>query len=77
MTPTFQVFAVPYVMTGGGDGPERSLLFVSTYLYQNAFDYWNMGYACAIGVVMFTLILLITFLATKLSQRHVFYAADN
>jgi multiple sugar transport system permease protein len=71
---SLQVFAVPYVMTGGTDGPERSLLFIATYLYENAFDYWNMGYASAIGMVMFGLILLITYLATKLSERHVFYA---
>ncbi len=73
---SLQVFAVPYVITKGGDGPERSLLFLATYLYQNAFDYWNMGYACAIGVVMFGLILLITYLSTKLSERHVFYAGN-
>lgn len=71
---SFQVFAVPYVMTGGGDGPGRSLLFLATYLYQNAFDYWNMGYACAIGVILFGIILLLTFLATRLSERHVYYA---
>jgi multiple sugar transport system permease protein len=71
---SFQVFAVPYVMTGGGDGPERSLLFVATYLYQNAFDYWNMGYASAIGLILFLIILALTYLATKLSEKHVFYA---
>lgn len=71
---SFQVFAVPYVMTGGGDGPGRSLLFLATYLYQNAFDYWNMGYACAIGVILFGIILLLTLLATRLSERHVYYA---
>ncbi len=70
---SFQVFAVPYVMTGGGDGPERSLLFMATYLYQNAFDYWNMGYACAIGVALFLLILALTYAATKLSERHIHY----
>jgi multiple sugar transport system permease protein len=71
---TFQVFAVPYVMTGGGDGPERSLLFIATYIYQNAFDYWNMGYACAIGLILFLVILSLTLLATKLSEKHVYYA---
>jgi len=71
---SFQVFAVPYVMTSGGDGPERSLLFIATYLYQNAFDYWNMGYACAIGMVMFLIILTLTYIATKLSERHIYYA---
>ena len=73
---SLQVFAVPYVMTSGGEGPERSLLFMATYLYRNAFDYWHMGYACAIGMVMFGLILLITYLGTKLSERHIFYAGN-
>ena len=71
---SFQVFAVPYVMTGGGDGPGRSLLFLATYLYQNAFDYWNMGYACAIGVILFAIILLLTFVSSRISERHVYYA---
>jgi multiple sugar transport system permease protein len=69
-----QVFAVPYVMTAGGDGPDRSLLFMATYLYQNAFDYWNMGYACAIGVVLFLIIIALTWLATKLTEKHIYYA---
>lgn len=71
---SFQVFAVPYVMTGGGDGPERSLLFLATYLYQNAFDFWNMGYACAIGVILFLLILACTMILRTFSERHVHYA---
>jgi len=69
-----QVFAVPYVMTEGGDGPERSLLFVATYLFQNAFDYWHMGYACAIGVILFLIILVLTMAATKLTEKHVHYS---
>jgi multiple sugar transport system permease protein len=69
-----QVFAVPYVMTSGGDGPERSLLFVATYLFQNAFDYWHMGYACAIGVILFLIILVLTIVATKLTEKHVYYS---
>lgn len=71
---SLQVFAVPYVMTGGGDGPERSLLFLATYLFQNAFEYWNMGYACAIGVILFLIILFLTLAAGKLSEHHVYYA---
>ena len=70
---SFQVFAVPYVMTNGGDGPERSLLFIATYLYQNAFDYWNMGYACCIGVILFLIILTLTYAATKASDKHIYY----
>ncbi len=69
----FQVFAVPYVMTGGTDGPERSLLFMATYLYQNAFDYSNMGYACAIGFVLFLVILALTYAARSLAEGYVHY----
>lgn len=72
---SFQVFAVPYVMTSGGDGPERSLLFLATYLYQNAFEYFNMGYACAIGIVLFLIILCLTLISTRLSERHIYYAS--
>ena len=70
-----QVFAVPYVIAGGMDGPERSLMFVTTYLYHNAFEYSKMGYACAIGLVLFALILGLTWAATRLSERFVHYAA--
>ena len=70
----FQVFAVPYVMTSGGDGPERSLLFIATYLYQNAFDYWNMGYACAIGLILFPSHSAPDLSRDKLSERHIHYA---
>ncbi len=71
---SLQVFAIPYVMTNGGDGPDRSLLFIATYLYQNAFDYWNMGYACAIGVLLFLIIVALTYAATRLSRKHIYYA---
>lgn len=69
----FQVFAVPYVVTNGTDGPERSLLFMATYLYQNAFDYSNMGYACAIGCLLFLLILGLTYATKSVADRHVHY----
>lgn len=71
---SFQVFAVPYVLTGGGDGPQRSLLFLATYLYQNAFDFWNMGYACAIGVVLFVIILACTLVLRAFAEKHIYYA---
>ncbi|MBI4553168.1 MAG: sugar ABC transporter permease [Candidatus Latescibacteria bacterium] len=67
-----QVFAVPYVMTGGG--PARATLFYTMYLYDNAFTYLRMGYACAMAWMLFLLILGLTLIATKVSERHVYYA---
>ena len=42
---SFQVFTPAYVMTRGG--PVNSTLFYVLYLYQNAFRFFEMGYASA------------------------------
>ena len=47
-----QVFAIPYVMTGGG--PARSTYFYAMYLYDNAFSFLRMGYACAMAWILFS-----------------------
>lgn len=70
---SFQVFAVPYVITGGTEGPDSSLLFIATYIYLQAFDYWNMGYACAVALVLFVLIFVLTLATSRLAERYVHY----
>ncbi len=71
---TLQIFAVPYVMFPGG-APARSTYFYTMYLYDNAFIYQKMGYACAMGWIMFGIILVITLTARKLSERYVHYGS--
>lgn len=66
-----QVFAVPYIMTAGG--PMRRTLFYSMYLYDNAFRYLRMGYACAMAWILFLIILVLTLVATRISARYVHY----
>lgn len=73
---SLQVFAQPYIMLGGG-GPNRSALFYAVYLFQNAFEYRQMGYACAMAWVLFILIMALTLLATRLSRRYVYYAGGD
>ncbi|HOK04846.1 MAG TPA: sugar ABC transporter permease [Victivallales bacterium] len=69
-----QVFSQPYIMFGGGNGgPNRSALFYAVYLYENAFSYNQMGYACAMAWILFVIIVSLTFIATKLSRKHVHY----
>lgn len=66
-----QIFAVPYVMTGGG--PARATLFYTMYLFNQAFRYLNMGYACAMAWVLFVIVAGLTLLAHRLSKGHVYY----
>jgi len=70
---SLQVFGLSYVLTGGGDGPDRSLLFMATYVYRRAFDYWDMGYACALGLVLFLIVLTVTLLAHFVGRRFTHY----
>ncbi len=70
-----QVFAGPYIMFGGS-GPNRSALFYAIYIYQNAFEYNQMGYACAMAWILFLIILVLTWLATRTTRKHVYYAGE-
>ncbi len=69
---TLQVFTVPFVMFPGGS-PERSTYFYAMYLFDNAFKYSKMGYASAMGWIMFLFILALTIGAIKVSEKHVHY----
>ena len=70
----FQVFAQPFIMTGGG--PRYATLFYVLYLYQNAFKFFRMGYAAALAWVLFIVILLFTLLVFRSSALWVFYEGE-
>jgi len=72
----FQYFAQAYVIGGGGNlgRPLNSTLFYSVYLYQNAFLFLKMGYASAMAWILFLIILLLTILLLKVSDRFTYYA---
>lgn len=69
-----QIFALPYVMTGGG--PARSTLFYSMYLFDQAFAYLNMGYASAMAWILFAMIAVLTYVAHLVSSRFVVYGGN-
>jgi multiple sugar transport system permease protein len=70
----FQVFTEVFVITKGEGGRDRCLTFVPMYIWDNAFVYFRMGYACAMSWILFLIILLLTVLAFRLSRDRVYYA---
>jgi ABC-type sugar transport system permease subunit len=64
-------FMTANVMTGGG--PAGSTTTVEYYLYQTAFEKFNMGYASAIAWFLFAVILVLTLTTWKLGGRVVTY----
>jgi raffinose/stachyose/melibiose transport system permease protein len=58
-----QAFEGMFVLTRGGPG--FSTMLPGLWMYFNAFSFQRMGYACAIGVVLFLLILALTAINLK------------
>ncbi len=63
---SFQVFDQVFVMTDGG--PAKSTTVVVYYIYQNAFKYFNQGYASAMAYVLFAIIFAVTLVQTRLAR---------
>jgi multiple sugar transport system permease protein len=71
----FQVFNEAYILTQGG--PNNSSLFYVFYLWRTAFRDAEMGYASALGWVMFVIIMLFTFYLFKSSKSLVYYEGGD
>lgn len=69
----FQAFVQALIMTDATGSPEQSTLFYVLQLYNVGFQDLRMGYASAMAWVLFIIILLLTFAATRLSKRFVTY----
>ncbi|NUM56553.1 MAG: sugar ABC transporter permease [Candidatus Hydrogenedentes bacterium] len=72
----FQYFTQVYVMTAGTGGPANSTLVYALYLYQKAFNYLNMGYASAMGWMLFVVVLACTMGVMYTSKRWVHYHGE-
>jgi multiple sugar transport system permease protein len=60
-----QVFDQAYIAGGSGGDPNFSTMSIVLYLYNAAFRQFNLGYAAAVGIVLF----LIIFTATLIQRR--------
>lgn len=63
----FQVFQSVYIMTGGGP-LDRTRVYLH-YLWQTAFQNLEMGYASAMAVLLFVIVLILTLIQWRFFQR--------
>jgi len=52
-------------------------LFFSIYLFQQAFQFLNMGYASAMAWILFVIIMIITFVQLRVSKRFAYYEGEQ
>ncbi len=62
-----KVFAVPLIMTGGG--PADSTRVLPLFIYQTAFEFFDMGRAAAMSVFLFIAVMLFSFVQVRLFTR--------
>ncbi|MXX39734.1 MAG: sugar ABC transporter permease [Gemmatimonadetes bacterium] len=68
---SLQIFNQAYVMTQGG--PAHAPLFYVLYLFQTAFERFQMGYACAMALVLFIITLIVSLIQLAMGKKWVHY----
>lgn len=75
MIDAFQSFTPAFIVSRGTGGPLNSTLFYALYIYQEAFNFFHMGYAAALAWILLVLIAIFTAFAFLTSRFWVYYDA--
>jgi len=65
----FNMFAITKIMVVSGSSTNRPADVLATYLYEQAFEASRFGYATAIGVTLFLLMLALSVLTMRATRR--------
>ncbi|HZF15070.1 MAG TPA: sugar ABC transporter permease [Steroidobacteraceae bacterium] len=71
----FQEFNGPYIITAGG--PLKSTYLLPLMIYEEAFKYFDVGYASALSWLLFLIVGIFSALAFRSSKYWVFYSAER
>lgn len=82
MIASFQVFTTAFVATSSATGataagPLNSLLMYMVHLYRQGFRYFSMGYASAMAVALFVVLVVLTLLVVRSSAFWVHYQGES
>lgn len=69
----FQIFDVIYMMIGKNTVVLENTQSIVMYFYRNAFELGNKGYASAVAMLLFVLIMIITVIQMVLQKKWVHY----
>ncbi|MFI1911780.1 carbohydrate ABC transporter permease [Nocardia sp. NPDC020380] len=64
-----QAFDQAYALTGSSGGPETGTYVLGIMMFQNAFRFYEVGYASALAWVIFAILLLLTLVQLRFSRR--------
>ena len=74
MINAFNSFDLVYMFTRNAEGPVRDAVKTMVYsIYETGFTNFNMGYASAKAIILFTIIMIITLIQMALQKKWVHY----
>ena len=67
----FKVYDIVYMLAGGSNGVVSTSAMVLVYhIYEEAFRNWNLGYASAVAMVLFLMVLVITLIQFRGEKKY-------
>lgn len=71
---SFQMFSPAYLLTRGG--PNNATMTISLLIYFSAFQWSKLGYASALAMLLFMIVLLITLMQFGFARLWVYYETE-
>ena len=69
----FESFNAFYVFTGGEGGPLGSTMSLPLYIFRSFYVYGQVGYAAALSICLFAVLLLLSWLQCRFGEKRVHY----
>ena len=67
----FKVYDIVYMLAGGSNGVlNKSAIVLVYHIYEEAFRNWNLGYASAVAMVLFLMVLAVTLVQFRGEKKY-------
>ena len=67
----FKVYDIVYMLAGGSNGVlNQSALVLVYHIYEEAFRNWNLGYASAVAMILFIMVLIVTLIQFRGEKKY-------
>jgi multiple sugar transport system permease protein len=73
----FQYFVAAMLIGGRNGDPQGATLFYNLHFYRQAFVFNDMGYASALALLLFVIVMVLTTILFSYGQRSVYYAGGE
>jgi multiple sugar transport system permease protein len=74
---SFQIFTTAFVLTNGTGRPANASLFYYLYMYRTGFGQGYLGYASAMGWLLFAILVVVSMILFRLTRNLIYYEAQR